>query len=81
MWTGGDLMQIAHLPFRGRLNHIGVTFKEFQRQQAIVIRRLFLGGDSQPLVIRVKTGQRRVGGGCLFSLPNRNDGGRLVIGS
>src|SRR5271157_4185256 len=45
---------MAHLPIRGRLDHIPVVFKAPNRQQSIVIGRLFLWRDAQPFVVGIE---------------------------
>ncbi len=56
--AGLEGAQMGHLPICRALDHVGVGLEPLDAQQAVVVGRLILGRNAQPLVIRV---QGRVG--------------------
>jgi hypothetical protein len=61
---------VSHLPRGCILNHVRIVFEMGNPQQPVVVRGLVLGGDAEPLAIRIE----RVGhsGDCLGVLQNHS---------
>ena len=56
MWPGGTTLEVGRLPAGSSINYVEVWFKESDPEQPVVIRRLILGRNTEPFVIRIKTG-------------------------